>query len=60
MKQLLFHNLRVALTDNGISYENYCEYIGISNRSFRYRLTGDKEFTLEEIEKTAELLPGRT
>ena len=57
MKQLLFHNLRVALKDNRISYDDYCKYIGISNRSLRYRLTGEREFTLKEMERTSELLP---
>ena len=55
-----FVNIIVALTDNGIGYDDYCKFIGISNRSFRYRLTGEREFTLKEMEKTSELLPGRT
>ena len=57
MKELLFHNLRVAIVEKGISYDNYCKYIGISNEGFRYRLTGEMEFTLREMEKTSELIP---
>ena len=54
----MFENLRKALDKKKITDIQYSRYLGISKRSLYYRLSGEREFTLKEIEKTSELLKG--
>lgn len=53
-----FQNLRDSLKKKGMTMDDYAAYLGVSKRSVMYRLGGQTEFTLKDIEKTAELFKG--
>lgn len=52
----MFPNLRKKLSDKGMSLNAYTKFLGISRRTLGNKLIGKTEFTLAEIEKTADLL----
>ena len=52
----MFHNLRMALRQKGISVKQYAEVLGIGEKTVQNKLTGKTDFTYPEFRKTCTLL----
>ena len=52
----MFHNLRMALRQKGISVKQYAEVLGIGEKTVQNKLTGKTDFTYPESRKTCTLL----
>ena len=52
----MFHNLRMALRQKGISVKQYAEVLGIGEKTVQNKLTGKTDFTYPEFSKTCTLL----
>ena len=52
----MFHNLRTALQQKGISVKQYAEVLGIGEKTLQNKLAGRTDFTYPEFRKTCTLL----
>ena len=52
----MFHNLRMALRQKGISVKQYAEVLGIGEKTVQNKLTVKTDFTYPEFRKTCTLL----
>lgn len=48
-------NIRAELARNGMSMKDLSNNLGISQNSLRYKLNGNREFTLTEVSKMADI-----
>lgn len=48
--------LRAAIIRAGYTQGQFAEKIGISNQSLSYRLNGERQFTIDEVDKTRDVL----
>ena len=48
----MFHNLRTALQQKGISVKQYAEVLGIGEKTLQSKLAGRTDFTYPEFRKT--------
>lgn len=52
----MFKNLHAEIARNSYTKKSIAEFLGISESSLRYKLSGKTEFTLSEIKKLKQLL----